>query len=97
MKVKINYALAVPYFKKYGVQKAAVFGSVARDQAKKGSDIDFVVSFSRKYDLLELIGLKQDLEDAFNRPVDVITYNALKSDAFAKNVLSEAKVIYEQN
>lgn len=95
MEFKLNEA--IPYFQKYGIKKAAVFGSYAREEAGKNSDIDFIVSFSKKYDLLELVGLKQDLEDTFHRPVDVITFNSLKGDSFAKNVLSEAKVIYEQN
>jgi predicted nucleotidyltransferase len=95
--VEINLGTAIPYFKKYGVNKAAVFGSVARQEDGKESDIDIIVSFSKKYDLLELVGLKQDLEDAFHRPIDIITYNALKNDSFAQSVLSESKVIYEQN
>lgn len=88
---------AIPCFKKYGVQKAAVFGSYARNEEKAESDVDFIVSFSKKYDLLELVGLKQDLEDVLKRPVDIITYHSLKNDIFAKAVLSEAKTIYEQN
>jgi predicted nucleotidyltransferase len=92
-----NITQAIPCFKKYGVQKAAVFGSFARNEERKESDVDFIISFSRKYDLLELVGLKQDLEEVLQRPVDIITYNSLRNDMFARAVLSEAKVIYEQN
>lgn len=95
--LEFNFDAAILCFQKYGVNKAAVFGSVARQEDRESSDIDLIVSFSKKYDLLELVGLKQDLEDALQRPIDIITYNALKNDSFASNVLSEAKIIYEQN
>lgn len=43
-----------------------------------------------------MIGLKQDLEDVLNIPVDIITYGSLKDDSFAEAVLREERVIYEQ-
>jgi uncharacterized protein len=95
--MELNFNAAIPCFQKHGIKKAAVFGSYARESAGKNSDIDLIVSFLGKYDLFELVGLKQDLEDVFKRPIDVITYNALKDSTFAETVLSEAKVIYEQN
>jgi len=64
-------------FKEYGVKKAAVFGSAARGDAKKNSDIDLLVQFCGKKSLLDLVGLKFDLEEIFKRKVDVNTYNAI--------------------
>lgn len=74
-------------FEKYGIVKAAVFGSASRGDMKQNSDVDIIVSFARKYDLLDLVGLKQDLEEEIHRPVDLITYDALKDDSFGQNVL----------
>lgn len=56
----------IPFFKTYGITKAALFGFAARGQNEADSDIDLVVSFVRKYDLLDIVGLKQDLEDTFH-------------------------------
>ncbi len=85
----------IPYFQSSGVQKAALFGSVARGEATKDSDIDLVVSFGRKYDLLDIIGLKQDLEEAFHVSFDVITYESLRDNAFAYSVLQDERIIYD--
>lgn len=92
-----NYEVLATCFKEYGIVKAAIFGSVARGESNADSDIDFIVSFGGKYDLLDLVGLKQDIEDIMNKSVDLITYDALKDNNFARSVLQEAKVVYEQN
>jgi predicted nucleotidyltransferase len=84
-------------FREHGVIKAAIFGSHARNDAKRNSDLDFIVSFAGKYDLLDMVELKQDLENLMQKHVDLITYDALADDDFCKNVLREARIIYEQN
>ena len=56
-----------------------------------------LVSFRGTYDLLDMIGLKQDLEDALHTPIDLVTYESLKEDAFAQAALADERVIYEQN
>ncbi len=94
---KIDIDAAIPYFEKYKIKKAAIFGSFARGDAQLNSDIDIIITFAEKYDLLDIIGLKQDLEAVFNRPVDLLTYKSLKNDSFATNILEEAKLIYEKN
>lgn len=37
----------IPFFKAYGIKKAALFGSVARGQNTPDSDVDLVVSFGK--------------------------------------------------
>lgn len=64
-------------FKRYGVKKAAVFGSYARGEQKKRSDIDLLVEFGGEKSLLDLVGLGFDLEGIFKKKVDINTYNAL--------------------
>ncbi|BDF59174.1 hypothetical protein CE91St36_19910 [Christensenellaceae bacterium] len=92
----IDIKTIIPFFHQYGIKKAAVFGSVARNEETKNSDLDLVVSFGKQYDLLDMVGLKQDIEDALHIPVDIITYESLRNDSFAKAVLEEGKIIYEQ-
>lgn len=57
----------------YGVTKIGVFGSAARDELGKNSDIDVVVQM-REPDLFYLVHIKETLEKDFQRPVDVIRY-----------------------
>ncbi|MBU0456823.1 MAG: nucleotidyltransferase family protein [Nanoarchaeota archaeon] len=65
---------ALPLLKKYDVSKAGVFGSYARGEAKKGSDIDMLIQFKGRKSLLDLVGLEQELKKTLNRKVDLITY-----------------------
>ena len=59
--------------KKYNIIKIGVFGSAARDDMQEESDIDVVVELTEP-DLFKLIGIKQDLEEQFHRPVDIVRY-----------------------
>jgi predicted nucleotidyltransferase len=41
------------------------------------SDIDILIEFEGRKSLLDLVHLKNELEDAVNRRVDVLTYRSL--------------------
>jgi predicted nucleotidyltransferase len=41
------------------------------------ADIDLLVDFSGKYDFLDIIGLKRDLEEVLGCKVDLLTFNSL--------------------
>ncbi|MBI5572209.1 MAG: nucleotidyltransferase family protein [Desulfomonile tiedjei] len=71
------------------VKSVALFGSVARDEAVPGSDIDILVEFSAPVGLLEFIRLKRFLEELFQCPVDLATPDALK-DHVRERILREA-------
>ncbi len=63
-----------------GVLHAALFGSVARDEAKPGSDIDIMVEIApdAPVGLFEYIGITQYLADLFPDRVDVANRKSLK-------------------
>jgi len=48
-----------------------VYGSVARGQATDGSDLDLLVEWEPDRSLLDVVGLKQDLEDLLGVTVDI--------------------------
>ena|SRR3989344_2262860 len=64
-------------FKKYGVEKAGVFGSYARGEANKNSDVDILVSMGNPIGIYKFIGLKFDLEEVLGRKVDLISSRAV--------------------
>jgi hypothetical protein len=66
-----------PTLKRNNVKKLSVFGSVARREDVKGSDIDLLVKFSGEKSLIDLISLRIDLENKLNRKVDLITYSSV--------------------
>jgi len=60
--------------KSFGVKRIAIFGSAARDELKKDSDIDFVVEFEKdRGNMGDFTGLIDFLENLFGRNVDVLT------------------------
>ncbi len=53
------------------------------------SDIDVVVELG-KQDLFNIIGIKQDLEEQFSKPVDVISYREKMNQFLKKRIDKEA-------
>ena len=74
---------------RYGARDVRVFGSLARGEGTEASDLDLLVTLGEGRSLLDLVGLKQDLEDLIHRPVDVVTERGL-SPYLREQVLSEA-------
>jgi uncharacterized protein len=64
--------------RKHRARRIAVFGSVARGEARPGSDLDLLVDFEPGTSLLDHIGLFQDLEELLGVGVDVVARSALK-------------------
>ena len=76
--------------KQYGASNVRVFGSFARGDANKDSDIDLLVEMEPGRDLLDIIGFSQDLEEKFGRKFDVLTTGGL-SPYLRESILSEAR------
>jgi len=64
----------------FGVVRLALFGSVARDEAKLGSDVDIVVSFDGPATSKNYFGVQFYLEDALGCHVDLVTDKALRPE-----------------
>jgi len=73
----------------YGAGQVRVFGSLVRGEASPNSDVDILVTLEPGRSLLDLIALKQDLEDLLGRPVDVVTEAAV-SPYIRAQVLQDA-------
>jgi uncharacterized protein len=61
-----------------GVKSLDLFGSVARDQASPGSDVDILVELAEPVGFFEFFRIQHYLEDLLQRPIDLGTIDALK-------------------
>ena len=73
----------------HGAREVRVFGSVARREADRESDIDFLVELEPGRSLLDLGGLQMELESLLGPRVDVVTARGLKA-RIRERVLREA-------
>lgn len=65
---------------RFGVIQLSLFGSVARDEALPGSDVDIIVTFDGSANSTRYFGVQFYLEDAFGCPVDLVTDKALRPE-----------------
>ncbi len=75
------------------VSMVGIFGSMARGKAKKKSDIDLIVRFSKRKSLLSLVRLERELSEALGRKVDLLTEEAI-SPYLRDRILKEMQVVY---
>lgn len=72
-----QYQIIIEVLKPYDPERLGIFGSYARNEEKPGSDMDILVSFSKTYNLLQLVGIEQDLSEKLGIKVDLITENSV--------------------
>jgi predicted nucleotidyltransferase len=73
----------------HGATRVRMFGSWARGEQGEGSDLDLLVDLAPDRSLLDLVAIKQDLEDLLHCSVDVVTERSL-SPYMRERVLAEA-------
>ena len=63
-----------------GIRHAALFGSLARDEARPDSDIDIMIELApgASLDIFAYVELKDFVASLFPGPVDVVNKDALK-------------------
>ena len=62
----------LPILKQHNIKRAALFGSFARGEQTRQSDLDVLVEFRGSKSLFDLVALKLDLENKTGRKVDVL-------------------------
>ena len=82
----------IDIMKLHGVKRASLFGSFAQGRQNKSSDVDFLVEFEGGRSLLDLSGLKIDLQELLGRDVDIITYRSVHS-LLKKSILAQQEEI----
>jgi hypothetical protein len=76
------------------VRQLSVFGSIARGEADEQSDIDLVVSFSKRISLLRMVALERQFSEALGKKVDLLTEAAI-SPYLRERIKRDSQVLYE--
>ena len=90
----------MPLLVKYRIPAMYLFGSYARGDATEDSDIDFLIDTTgtELTSLLRLGALYCDLEEAFQKPIDLITVrsimqeSSMESDIDFRNTILKERV-----
>lgn len=102
MKIDVLKKKLQPVFKEHKIKKAILFGSLARNDASRHSDIDLILVKSTS---LRFLDRYDEVLAAFSRTlpewdVDLLIYTPAELDRisnrpFIKQALKEGKVLYE--
>ncbi len=73
-----------------------IFGSYARGQNHKDSDLDILIRFKERLGLLKLVQIQQHLEDQLGIPVDLVTENSLKNPRLKAYIHQDLITIFDE-
>ena len=76
---------------RFYVKRIGIFGSVARGQVRKSSDVDILVEFSKTIDLLDFVALEKYLSEQTGLKIDLVSFKAIRPE-FKNAILEE--VVY---
>lgn len=78
MQLTINHDALISICKQENIIYLGLFGSQARGEAKKNSDVDILVQFKEVKSLFELSRIKYDFEAVFGKKVDLVLKKSVK-------------------
>lgn len=88
----------MPILSKYPVNKAILFGSYAKGEATKNSDMDLYIDTNGKLRGLDFVGLLEILVDALGADIDLIDKSHIEPDSLIIQEIEDGGVvIYEKS
>lgn len=85
----------------HGVESLSLFGSAAKNELTKQSDVDFLVRFSSSIALLDYadnyFNLLEKLKNLFKRKVDLVSEKSLKNPILIKEINDTKVSLYNGN
>ena len=83
----------IPILKHYRVIRAGIFGSYARGEQTKKSDVDILVELRDDIGLIEFAGLKLLLQKVLKKKIDLVEYGSIRHE-IKDNIIKEGISIY---
>jgi predicted nucleotidyltransferase len=90
--------LLARYCHKNGITRLETFGSIVRGEARRGSDVDLLASFSRNPGL-RFFAMGEEMSELLGVPVHLLTRDSVEqmSNPYRRqSILSDARVIYHE-
>lgn len=75
-----------PILAEFGIYEVYLFGSYARGEANKDSDIDIYCEDGNLKSLFDEVDLENKLKDGLGKPVDVVYMNSTMPKTFKENL-----------
>ena len=74
-------AEAMPTLRQMGALRLGIFGSRVHGVARIDSDVDVLVTLAPGRDLLDLVAIRDQLQEILGLPVDVVTESGIRDDS----------------
>jgi predicted nucleotidyltransferase len=88
--------LLAPICQKHGITRLEIFGSAARGESRRGSDVDVIATF-REHPGLGIVEIEQSMSQLLGVPVDLLTHEAVEEMANPfrrESILRDRMTIY---
>ena len=83
----------LPILREHNIKKAGIFGSYARGEQKKRSDVDILVKIPESWSLLAVAGLKTRLDIRLKKKVDLVEYELIRKEIREVILKDEVQII----
>jgi hypothetical protein len=95
-RVQLDRTVLAEFCHKWQIRELSLFGSALRDDFGPDSDLDFLVSFApeARWDLFDVIEMRDELAQTFGRPVDLVEKEALRNPWRRNEILRTREVLY---
>jgi len=97
--IDVNKDKLIELCNKHKVKELYLFGSILTKKFNETSDIDLLIQF-HQIELLDYfdnyMDLKEELEQLFHRPVDLVENQAIRNPIFRRIIEREKQLIYER-
>jgi uncharacterized protein len=94
MNSKIN-DIIIDTLREFDPVMIGIFGSYARNESSKSSDIDILVKFKSTLSLLQLVHVENLISQKLGIKADLVTEGAIKNEIVKENINKDLQIIYQ--
>lgn len=92
---KVLQSRLLSFLLPYRPLRVGVFGSYARGEQNRESDLDILIQFRDRISLLTLVQIEQGLSDELGIPIDLVTENSIRNPRLKNSIYKDLITIYE--